>query len=127
MTESVAGLLADFVLILHLLFIGFAAAGGLLALRWPRAAWLHLPTLVWAAVIEWSGGRCPLTPLENWLLARAGSGAYEGDFVERYLTPVIYPPGLDRDLQVVLVVLLLVANAAIYALVLRSLRRRAHR
>ncbi len=58
--------------------------------------------------------------------ATRGFGRHEGGFIERYLVPVIYPPGLDRDLQVVLAVLLLMTNAAIYVLVLRFLRG-AHR
>ena len=36
-------LLADAVVVFHLLFIAFAVAGGALVLRWPRLALLHLP------------------------------------------------------------------------------------
>ena len=36
-------LLADLVVGLHLAFVLFVVLGGLLALRWPRVAWLHLP------------------------------------------------------------------------------------
>ncbi|HLB85193.1 MAG TPA: DUF2784 domain-containing protein, partial [Steroidobacteraceae bacterium] len=57
-------LLADAVLIVHLAFIAFVVLGGLLVLRWPRIAWLHLPAVAWGAWIEFSGGICPLTPLE---------------------------------------------------------------
>ena len=35
-------LAADAVLLLHLGFIAFAVLGGLLALRWHLAPWLHL-------------------------------------------------------------------------------------
>src|SRR5690606_14693101 len=35
-----ARLLADLLVIVHLLFIAFAIFGGALALRWPKAAWL---------------------------------------------------------------------------------------
>ncbi len=41
--------LADLVLLLHLAFILFVTLGGLLVLRWPRLAWLHLPAAAWGA------------------------------------------------------------------------------
>ena len=114
-----SALLADAVLVVHLGFILFAVLGGLLALRWPRAAWLHLPALAWGAWIELTGGICPLTPLENRLRAAAGRAGYEGGFVEHYLVPIVYPPGLRPGHQLVLAVLLLATNAAIYAWVWR--------
>ncbi len=123
-----ASALADLVVVVHLLFVAFAVAGGLLALRWPRALFVHLPALAWAIGIELFGGRCPLTPLENWLRLRAdagtAAGAYEGDFVAHYLIPLLYPPGWTRELGWLLAALLLCANVAIYAAVLRSIRRR---
>ena len=36
-------LLADLVVILHLAFVAFALFGGLLALKWKRIVWLHVP------------------------------------------------------------------------------------
>jgi hypothetical protein len=38
---------ADGVVLLHLTFIAFAAAGALVVLKWPRLAWLHLPCVAW--------------------------------------------------------------------------------
>ena len=64
--------LADLVVIVHGLFIVFVVAGGLLVLRWPRLAWVHLPAAAWGVLIEWSGWICPLTPLENALRRAAG-------------------------------------------------------
>ena len=90
-------LLADAVLIVHLAFIAFVVLGGLLVLRWPRIAWLHLPAVAWGAWIEFSGGICPLTPLEVGLRARGGEAAYSGGFIEHYVTGLIYPEGLDRS------------------------------
>ena len=45
-------LLADLVLLLHAVFIVFVLLGGLLVLRWPRLAWLHLPCMAWGILIE---------------------------------------------------------------------------
>lgn len=117
-------LLADTVLLLHLAFIAFAVLGGLLVLRWRRAAWLHLPALAWGAFIEFSGGICPLTPLENALRAAAGRAVYSQGFVERYLVPLIYPGELTRELQFVLGGALVGINLAIYGLVLYRRRQR---
>lgn len=117
------GLAADAVLVLHALFILFAALGGLLVAwrRWLVA--LHLPSLAWASWIELSGGICPLTPLENHFRRLADRDAYEVGFVEQYLLPLVYPPGLTPAVQVVLAALLLATNVAVYAWVLRRWRR----
>ena len=119
-----AAWLADLVVIAHALFIVFVVAGGLLVLRWPRAAWVHLPAAVWGVLIEWAGWICPLTPLENTLRRAAGQAGYSGGFVERYLLPLIYPAGLTPAVQLWLGLVVLVVNVAIYALWWR--RRRHH-
>jgi hypothetical protein len=88
--------LADVVLVLHLLFIVFVAAGALGLSRWSLLPWLHLPAVVWALVIEFGGFICPLTPLENQLRRWGGETGYAGGFVEHYVLPLIYPAGLTR-------------------------------
>ena len=118
--------LADLVVVLHLGFILFAVAGGLLALRWLRAPWFHIPALAWAVLIESMGWVCPLTPLENWLRGQAGGAAYELGFIEHYVVPIIYPPGLTVETQWLLAALLLSVNFAVYCWVCqRRLRGRS--
>lgn len=119
--------LAGGVVLVHLAFVAFAAGGAVLALRWPRIAWLHMPAAGWAGYIELSGGLCPLTPLENALRARAGLDYYAGDFVARYLFPVLYPDGLTREAQVVIGLVVLGLNAALYAFVYIRRRSRSRR
>ncbi len=115
-------LLADAVLLLHLLFVAFVLLGGLFVLRWPRVAWLHLPAAAWGAIVELAGLPCPLTPLENALRERAGEVAYGASFVERYLLPILYPGELTREIQLGLGVGVLALNALVYALVVRRRR-----
>jgi hypothetical protein len=115
-------LLADAVLVLHLLFVCFVVAGGLLALRWPRAAWAHLPALAWGAAIEFMGWICPLTPLENSLRRWGGEAGYAGGFIDHYLLPLLYPPALTQELQWTLGAGLLLFNAAVYLWVWRRCR-----
>ena len=114
------GLLADAVLVAHLAFVLFVTLGGLLVLKWRRLAWLHIPAAAWGATIEFAGWICPLTPLENDLRARAGQSGYEGDFIARYLMPVVYPDGLTRQDQLLLGSAALAINLAIYVWLLRQ-------
>ena len=116
--------LADAVVLLHLAVVVFIVLGGLLALRWPRAAMVHLPFAAWGIAIELGQWVCPLTPLENRLRRLAGEAGYEGGFVEHYVLPVLYPAGLTPRVSLVLAALVLGVNAAIYAAVVRLRRRR---
>jgi len=116
-------ILADLVVGVHVLFVAFVVAGGLLALRWRWAAVLHLPAAVWGALIEFQGWICPLTPLENSLRAAAGEGGYQGGFIEHYLLPVLYPAGLTRGVQLALGSAVIVVNLTVYGLLLARWRR----
>lgn len=116
-------LLANAVLVLHLAFVAFVIAGAALLPHRPRLAALHAPALAWAGYVEFSGSLCPLTPLENLLLTRAGESGYQGGFVEHYLLPVLYPDALSRDTQLWLGVALLAINGALYGRWLWLLRR----
>ena len=112
-------LLADLVLLLHLAFVLFVVLGGLLVLRWPRLARLHVPIALYGATIEFLGFTCPLTPLENRYRRLGGESGYAGGFVEHYVTSLIYPDGLTRGIQVALGIAVLVLNAVVYTVVLR--------
>jgi hypothetical protein len=107
-------LLADLVLVVHAAFVVFVMLGGLAVLRWPRLAWVHLPAAIWGAGIEFAGGICPLTPLENHWRRLAGEQGYAGGFVEHYVMAALYPEGLTRGLQIALGLAVLAVNAAVY-------------
>ena len=117
-------LLADAIVVLHLAFVVFVVLGGLLLLRWPRIAWLHVPAAVWGAWVECAGWSCPLTPLENWLRERGGEAVYTTSFVDRYLMPVLYPSALSRELQWALGAFVVIVNAAVYLTIVQRRRRR---
>lgn len=120
-------LLADLLVVAHLVFIVFVVAGGLVVLRWPRVAWLHLPAVAWGIYAEATATVCPLTPLENLWRRQAGDAGYAGGFVEHYLVPLIYPAGLTPRLQLAIAVFVALVNLAIYAAAWRSWRKRAPR
>ena len=113
-----AELIADLLVLIHLAFILFVVLGGLLVLRWPRLAFVHLPAALWGALIEFGNWVCPLTPLEQKLRQSVGEGVYSGSFVEQYVLPLIYPSGLTREMQLALGLLVLLVNFLIYAFLL---------
>jgi hypothetical protein len=117
--------LADVVVVIHFGFVLFVVLGGALALRWPRAAFVHLPCAVWGALIEFANWVCPLTPLEDHLRGLGRQPGYAGGFVEHYITRAMYPDGLSRELQVAIGIFVIVINLLFYWLAFG--RRRRHR
>jgi hypothetical protein len=119
--------LADLVVVFHLGFVLFVCVGGLLALRWPRILWVHLPAALWGVWVELSSTVCPLTPLENHLRRLGGEAGYSGGFIAHYILPVLYPAGLSRPVQIVLGIFVGLLNVTIYLYVLVWRRRRSGR
>lgn len=115
-------LLADCVLLIHLLFIGFVILGGLIALRHAWVALGHIPAAFWGAFIELTGRVCPLTTLEVGFRRASGEAGYSESFIEHYLLPVIYPAGLTRSIQYWLAGFVILINLAIYGWFLYRLR-----
>lgn len=115
---------ADLVMVVHFVFVAFVLVGGLLVVWRPRLAWLHLPCALWGAAIEFGGFVCPLTPLEIRLRHAAGQEGFAGGFVAHYLEPLVYPPGLTRELQVTIGIGVLALNGILYAWARRRHRRR---
>ncbi len=107
-------LTADAIVLLHLAFVIFVVAGGLLVFRWRRVALLHLPAVVWAVLLEFRGWLCPLTPLELKLRASGGQAGYSGGFIEHYILPVLYPAELDKVMQIEIGSLVIAVNIAVY-------------
>ncbi len=119
-----ARLSADLLVVLHACFVVFVVLGGFLVIKFPKLMWLHIPAALWGAGIELFGGVCPLTTLEVSLRHAAGEQGYAGGFVEHYMVPMLYPPGLTRFVQYSLGVAVLAINAVAYFFVLRAARRR---
>ena len=120
-------LMADAVLVVHLLFILFAVIGAFIVLRWRSLIWVHLPCAIWAVAIEWGGWICPLTPLEVFLRRCAGQAGYTGSFIGHYLLPIIYPHNLTRGIQISLGIGVLVLNLIAYTLVVQKNRSRGQK
>lgn len=113
----------EVVLALHFVFVLFAVFGALLVLLDPRWFWVHVPAVLWSAVVNLAGWTCPLTPLEQELRRRASLAGYEGGFVEYYIAPLVYPAGMPRRLEVIAAVSITAWNALLYALIAFVLTR----
>ena len=122
-------LAADVVLVLHLAFVIFVVLGGILTWRWPRLALVHVPVAVYGMVIQLVGFRCPLTPFEKALRRRAGDEGYDEGFVEHYIVPVLYPGEFTAGVKLLMALLVLGINVAVYMVAWRVMwpRRRAER
>lgn len=123
MSSTLYLLLAELTVLLHFLFVIFVAAGGLLLLFWPRLVYLHLPAVLWGIYIQFSGGYCPLTPLEKYFRQLAGMQTYEGGFINQYLMPIIYPRGLTHEIQIAIGIGLIFINLAFYGLYFHRIKR----
>lgn len=100
MPPSLLLLLADTILVFHVLFVAFVVFG-LLAiyagyfLRW---SWvrnrtfrvLHLSAIGYVVVQSWLGVVCPLTTWEMALRAQAGTATYAGSFIQHWLQNLLY-------------------------------------
>lgn len=108
-------LAADIIVLLHFFFIVFVVFGGVLVFKWRWIICLHIPAAIWGALIVMVGWICPLTPIENMLRHESGSQIYTGSFIEHYLVPVIYPSGLNREVFILMGVVVILINLIIYA------------
>ena len=115
---------ADLALIAHFAFIIFVVFGALLSIVSTKIIYLHVPALIWGIYIEITHSVCPLTYLENWFLEKANLSAYSESFIQHYLIPIVYPKNLTEDLQIYLAIVLMVANAIIYGLIIIKSQRK---
>ena len=93
-------LIADVLLITHVLFVAFVVgglltiiAGGLLSWPWVRNPWFRLAHLLSIAVVvvqSWAGMICPLTTWEMAVRARANGATYGGAFISHWLDKLLY-------------------------------------
>ena len=112
-------ILADIVLFLHFCFVLFVMFGGLLILYRRWIMWLHLPALAWGILVEFLRLMCPLTTLEKYLAELSGESVYAGDFIQHYISSIIYP-NVTPQIILTLGVLLIVFNLFIYSYILRQ-------
>ena len=116
---------ADAVVVAHFGFVLFVVFGGLLVLRWPRAAWAHVPAAVWGALVQFADWMCPLTYLE----AALRDQPIGGSFIDQTLLPLLYPDMLREGIltpgaRIGIGAIVVVVNAAVYCFAAWRWRRR---
>lgn len=100
MPQPLLLLLADIILIIHVLFVAFVVFG-LLAVyvgyflnwRWVRHRAfriIHLCAIGYVVGQVWLGVVCPLTTWEMALRAEAGATTYSGSFIQYWLQSLLY-------------------------------------
>jgi hypothetical protein len=116
-------LLAGAVPVVHGLAVAFMLTGSLLALRWPRVLWLHVPVALAILAIYLTGADCPLTTWELWLRERAGWPAYRGGFIGHYVTEPLGFPIRATSTQIGIYVVAVLPNLLGYGLLSRRYLR----
>jgi hypothetical protein len=121
-------LLAGAVAVLHGAAVLFMLTGSLLALRWPRVLWLHVPVSLAILGLYLTGSDCPLTTLELSLREHAGEPGYTGGFIGHYFTEPLGFPIEATSTQVGIYVVAFLPNLIGYGLLVRrwaTIRRSA--
>ena len=99
-SQALYSLLADAMLVTHVLFVVFVVlglilvfVGGYLSWQWVRDPWfrvIHLLGIGVVVVQSWFGVICPLTIWEMELRSKAGETIYEGSFLTHWLGELLY-------------------------------------
>jgi hypothetical protein len=109
-------ILADIVLVVHLLWIVFLIFGVIPGVRIRSVKIIHLTALAFALIIQIFGWYCPLTHLEIWLRNRHDPGlSYSGSFIVHYIEKVVY---LDVSFSLIfaLTIILILITIVVYTI-----------
>jgi hypothetical protein len=99
-SQALYSLLADAMLVTHVLFVVFVVlglilvfVGGYLLWQWVRNPWFRVTHLLGIGVVvvqSWFGVICPLTIWEMELRLKAGETIYQGSFLTHWLGELLY-------------------------------------
>ena len=112
-------ILAGFLAAFHVAYVVFVLFGALLVLVWPLAIWLHLASVVWAAGTMLGNLGCPVTTWEKEALRRSGQDPYAEGFLQHHVLRRTFSPGNVRRNHILLGLVAMALNAALYAVILR--------
>jgi energy-converting hydrogenase Eha subunit F len=99
-SKALYSLVADAILVTHVLFVAFVVfslilifVGKLLSWLWVRNPWFRVTHLLGIGVVvlqSWFGVICPLTIWEMDLRSKAGETIYEDSFITHWLNEILY-------------------------------------
>ena len=110
--------LARLLALLHTLFAVFVAFGGVLVLRHPYLAWLHLAAVAWSVLTMTTDLGCILTSWEKSLWRRGGREPYPEGFIEHHLFRRRLPVESAHRYHVVLGAVAALLNVMIYTVLI---------
>jgi hypothetical protein len=107
-------ILADFVVLIHFLWIVFLFLGAFWGIKNRMAKIFHLSGLAFAVVIQIFDWYCPLTHLEVWLRSKHSPFlTYTGSFIIHYVEKIVYIE-IPRSVVLVFTILLCGLNTWLY-------------
>ncbi len=99
-SQALYSLLADAILVTHVLFVAFVVlglvfifVGKFLSWLWVRNPWFRVTHIFGIGVVvlqAWFGVICPLTIWEMNLRSKAGETNYDGSFIMHWLNALLY-------------------------------------
>jgi len=99
-SQALYSLIADAILVTHVLFVAFVVlglilifVGKFLSWLWVRNPWFRVAHLLAIGVVvlqSWFRVICPLTIWEMDLRSKAGEAIYEGSFITHWLHDLLY-------------------------------------
>lgn len=111
-------LAADFVVIIHFIWILFLIFGAFIGRRYSAVKMFHIAGLGFAVTIQIFGWYCPLTHLEVWLRQRHDSSlSYSGSFIIHYIERLIY---IELSPQIIFVLTMLLVVFSLYFYILKK-------
>ena len=128
-------LLADVVVALHAVYVGFVVFGLIAILlgramgwRWIRNPYFriaHLAAIGFVCLESIVGIDCPLTTLENTLRLGAGQNGYSGDFIGYWLDRLIFYDFPPRVFTIIYLAFGLLAAATLWLVPIRLAPRQS--
>ncbi len=107
-------ILADFVVVIHFLWIVFLFLGAIWGRRYLTIKIFHLSGLAFAIFIQVFNLYCPLTHIEVWLRSKHDPQlAYSGSFIIYYIDKLIYIE-VQRYIIFIVTIILCALNILLY-------------
>ena len=114
---------ADFIVLLHFLWIIFLIFGAFIGRRYKWAKILHITAMGFAMLIQIVGWYCPLTYLETWLRrVHDPSQTYTGSFIINYVHEIVYIE-LPEKIILIATIFLVLMSTWIYLYKSKKLRQ----
>lgn len=114
------GILADIVVLTHLLWIVFLMTGAYWGRNHRIIMIVHGAGLAYAIALQVFGWYCPLTHLEVWLREKQfGSGAYFSSFIAHYAEKLVYID-VTPEIVFIMTLVLISVNVWIYSEVVKK-------